>query len=422
MAKLDLDACMTIKTLAQKGLPNRQIAELLGITESAVRYRRRRMDDGAPDGRARQAGHADAYADAIEAWRQTHGDRPLNLVVLHEWLVREHGYPGSLRSVPRYWKRAYPAPKLRARARRRVETPPGAQSQVDWAHFPDVVVAGERVDLLAFRMVLSHSRFGAVVWSHRKGQLAWHRCHNEAFLRLGGVTATVRVDNEKAAVVRGAGAWGTINPAYRRYAQMLRFHIDVCPPRQPQAKGKVERAIRTQRFGAGPGRSAWRDLAELQVASDERAEQEARRRRCPATGATVYEAWTEERHVLTPLPEPLWEPFDVVATRRVSLDGLVAFEGRHYSVPFAFVHGHVEVHGCAETIQILHEARIIAVHPRHTDERLVIDPQHYDGRSTERVEAPPPLGRLGRRMLELASEPVAHRSIDYYAALAEVAR
>ena len=80
------------------------------------------------------------------------------------------------------------------------------------------------------------------------------------------------------------------------------------------------------------------------------------------------------------------------------------------------------MHGCAETVQLLYQTQIIAVHPRHTQERLVIDPQHYEGPPTERVQAPPPLGRLGRRMLELASAPVAHRSIDYYVALTEVAR
>jgi hypothetical protein len=52
----------------------------------------------------------------------------------------------------------------------------------------------------------------------------------------------------------------------------------------------------------------------------------------------------------------------------------------------------------------------------------VIDPTHYEGASTERVVAPPPLGRMGRRMLELAQEAVTHRSIDLYARLAEVAR
>jgi hypothetical protein len=38
------------------------------------------------------------------------------------------------------------------------------------------------------------------------------------------------------------------------------------------------------------------------------------------------------------------------------------------------------------------------------------------------VTAPPPLGRMGARMQELAAAPVARRSIDLYAALAEVAR
>lgn len=420
MAKLNEEARMTIKTLAQKGLSNRETARLLGVTERAVRYQRQRMEADTPDGRSQRTGRADAYAEAIEAWRKALSGGAVNLALLHEWLVHEHDYKGSLRSVQRYWKKTYPAPKLRAR--RRIETPPGAQSQIDWAHFPGVLVRGRRTDLLAFRMVLSHSRYGVVVWSHKKDQLAWHRCHNEAFRRLGGVTATVRVDNEKTAVVKGAGAWGLINPAYRRYARMLRFHVDACAPRQPQAKGKVERSIRTQRFSAAPGDRAWRDLDELQTFSDERAEAEAHRRRCPATGTSVYQTWQAERLLLTPLPDPLFEPFDLVATRKVSRDSLVAFEGRHYSVPFAYVGSYVEAHGCAETVQMLHQAQIIAVHPRHTSERLVIDPQHYEGRSTERVQAPPPLGRLGRRMLELASAPVAHRSIDYYVALAEVAR
>jgi transposase len=388
---------MTIKTLAQKGLSNRETARLLGITEGTVRYQRGRMAAGTLDGRSQRIGRADAYAEAIDTWREAHSGGAINLAALHEWLVREHDYEGSLRSVQRYWTKTYPAPKLRAR--RRIETPPGAQSQVDWAHFPGVIIDGLRTDLLAFRMVLSHSRYAAVVWSHGKDQLAWHRCHNEAFRRVGGVTATVRVDNEKTAVVRGAGAWGLINPAYRRYARMLRFHVDACMPRQPQAKGKVERSIRTQRFGADPRGSLWRDLDELQAFSDQHAEAEAHRLRCVATGASVYETWQVERRLLTPLPSPLFEPFDLVATRKVSIDALVPFEGRHYSVPFVFARLYVEVHGCAETVQILHEAQIIAIHPRHTDERLVIDPRHYEGASTERVQAPVPLGRLGRRMM-----------------------
>lgn len=420
MSRLNLEARMTIQTLARQQVAQREIARLLGVTEGAVRYQIRRMEAGAIDGRSAQPMRAEALAEAIGHWRERNAGLALNLAALHEWLVTEHDYRGSLRSVQRYWRRAFPAPALRAR--RRIETPPGAQAQVDWAHFPRVIVGGERTDLLALHMVLSHSRREAVIWSLGKDQLAWLDCHTRAFERLGGVAATVRVDNEKTAIVHGAGAWGTINASYRRYAAVMRFHVDACAPRQPQAKGKVERQVRSQRFSADPGAQCWRDLGELQAWSDEHCERAARRRRCPATGESVWDTWQVEQHLLTPLPETLPEPFDVVHTRRVGMDALVSFEGRQYSVPFVHIARSVEVRGCARTVQILTNNAIVASHPRHTAARLVIDPAHYEGLPTERVIPPPPLGRMGRRLQELGQEPVTHRSIDLYARLLEVAR
>lgn len=420
MSKLRLEDRMTIQALARKRVPHCEIARLLGVSEGAVRYQIKRMAAGAVDGRSRQEMRATKAGEAIEHWRAQNAERPLNLAALHEWLVAEHGYRGSLRSVQRFWRRSYPAPPVRAR--RRVETPAGAQSQVDWAHFPGLIVGGERTDLLALHMVLSHSRYEAVVWSPGKDLLSWLDCHTEAFKRLGGVSATVRVDNEKTAIIHGAGAWGTINTSYRRYAAVMRFHVDACPPRQPQTKGKVERKVRDQRMSADPCGLCWRDLGELQAWSDERAERSARRRLCPVTGDTVWDTWQSERRLLTPLPEILPEAFDVVHTRSVGRDALVSFEGRQYSVPFAHVGRAVEVRGCARTVQILANNAIVAVHRRHTPERLLLDPTHYEGAATEHVLPPPPLGRMGQRLLELAQEPVVHRSIDLYAKLLEVAR
>jgi transposase len=135
----------------------------------------------------------------------------------------------------------FPKPKLRAR--RRVETPPGAQAQADWAHWKEVLIDGHRRDLLTFHLKLSHSRREAIVWSERKDQLSWLNAHNESLRRIEGVPASIRVDNEKTAVSRGAGAWGELNATYVRYAQTVRFHIDACPPRAPMNKGKVERGI-----------------------------------------------------------------------------------------------------------------------------------------------------------------------------------
>ncbi|NIR59278.1 MAG: transposase family protein, partial [Gammaproteobacteria bacterium] len=222
--------------------------------------------------------------------------------------------------------------------------------------------------------------------------------HNGAFARLGGVPATVRVDNEKTAVARGAGVWGVINPVYARYAQTLRFHIDPCPPRSPQHKGKVERRIRDQRLRDDPARRHWRDLAELQRWTDERLAASWQRRICPATGRSVRESWRTERRWLGPLPPVLPEPFDVLVTRRVRTDCTVPFEGRQYSVPFTHVGRTVEIRGCAGRVQIFAEAELVAVHPRRTERRLVLDPAHYDGEASAAVRAPTPLGRLGERL------------------------
>lgn len=411
---------MTIDVLTDKGMSNREVARLLGVSEGTVRYHRRRRAEGAGDGRSRQVRKAAAFREAIDAWLAGRGESsPSNVAELHHWLVSEHGFDGSLRSLQRYVREVYPRPPRRAR--RRIETPPGAQAQADWAHFPGVWVGGRRQDLYAFEMQLSWSRYAAVVWSRHKHQLAWLAVHNEAFRRLGGIPACVRIDNEKTAMMRGAGSGGTIHPVYASYARTVRFHIDPCPARSPRAKGKVERRIRDHRSGLDPYRRHWQDLAELQAVTDRRLAALARRRICPATGTDVETAWERERAHLGPLPAVLPEPFDHVGHRRVGPDCMVSFEHRQYSVPFRLVGARVEVRGCAETVQILHEGEVVAVHPRQGEAQVVIDPAHFEGPSTDEVQAPPPLGRMGRRLAEIAAMPPEHRPIDLYAALAEEA-
>jgi hypothetical protein len=80
------------------------------------------------------------------------------------------------------------------------------------------------------------------------------------------------------------------------------------------------------------------------------------------------------------------------------------------------------VRGCAGRVQILADGQVVQQYARGTRERVLIDPRCYEGAATERVLAPPPLGRMGRRLQEIASLPVEARPLDLYAALTEVAR
>ncbi len=418
---LSREEIVTIQVLARNGQKNTEIARTLGVCEGTVRYHRKRSELGAVDGRSGRYFKAQAYAEIIGLWHedQKEGNRPVNNQDLFEHLQSEYGYEGSYKSVLRFVRRYYPKPLVRTY--RRVETPPGAQTQTDWGEYPRVNLGGILQPLHAFVMVLSHSRKPAVIWSHRENQLNWLHCHNESYRRFGGVAAVNRIDNVKTAMLKGAGCWGTIHQTYRAYSRSVGFHIDACESGAANAKGKVEAKVRLSRLRLDPGHRYFEDIEVLQRWSDARLEAWCRKAICPATGQSVEESWRHELSFLAPLPI-LPEPFDVAVTRPVHRDCMVNFESHHYAVPFQWVGTQVEVRGCASTVQILAEGRVVKEHPRHTRRRVLVDPECYEGEATDRVLPPLPLGKMGLRLQEIMDMPVQERPLDLYSALSEVAR
>jgi hypothetical protein len=224
--RLRREEVVTIHVLAEKGEKKTDIARVLGVTEGTVRYHLRRV--GVEDGRKDKSFLAEICAGAIEAWYRAHEEdrRPVNVKDLYEHLLESHGYKWTYKSVLRYFRAKYPLPKIRTY--RRVETPPGAQTQTDWGEFPHVDVGDGAEPMHAFLMVLSHSRKPAIVWSRSEDQLAWLACHNGAYRRLDGIAAVNRIDNVKTAIAQGAGAWGVINETYRAYAR-IRAALSISP-------------------------------------------------------------------------------------------------------------------------------------------------------------------------------------------------
>jgi transposase len=414
--RLSKEEIMTLHVLKEKDVSNVDIAKTLGITEAAVRYRLRRGKD-APDGRANKEMKADEVAGPIREWIEEHDksrQRPGNRLDLLEWLRTEHGWKGSYSALHRFLAKHFPPPALRPN--RRVEMPPGAQGQVDWLERRDIDLGNGPETLYGFVLSLSHCRKPAVIWCRRMDQLHWHQAHNEAFRRLGGVPAVLRIDNLKTGVVGRSGGRAVINEAYKSYARSLGFLVEACLPRHPEGKGKVERRIgRLQKlFDTIPDRIT--SLEELQVWTDEQVEQLCSRWVCPATGKSIQETWRDELGLLRPVAD-LPEPFDKALTRRVSRDCLVAFESHQYSVPFVLAEREVEVRGCADTVRVYYEGKCHAVHPRGTPALLLVDDAHYEGESTEDRHAPTPLSHIAKRIKELAEQEVEYRSSDYYANL-----
>jgi hypothetical protein len=231
----------------------------------------------------------------------------------------------------------------------------------------------------------------------------------EAMLRLAATEERIAV----AAEVFDADPWVLIPSLKQIDDHSFRFDLRPFPA--------AATTTVTVREAADPAAQRFRGLEELQAWTDERLAAWSRGAICPATGRSVEESWRAEQEHLAPLPV-LPEPFDVVVTRGVAKDCMVAFEGRSYAVPFEHVGTEVEVRGCAGKVQVLAGGRIVREYERGTAARVLIDPSCYEGKATDRVIPPAPLGRMSNRLQEILAMPVATRPLDLYAALAEVAR
>jgi len=415
MPRLNQDEIVTLHTLKEKNQSNREIARTLGVTEGAVRYQLRKAADPRPDGR-NKAFKAGMVAEPIGQWIQADQEagRETNIRDLYEWLASEHQYPHSYKSVYRYVRAHYPPPKRRPY--RRVELPAGAQGQVDWCE-RTVMIAGQPRKMYGFWMVLSHSRADALIWQESMDQLHWQHGHNEAFRRLGGVPASIRIDNLKTGMSK-AGPRGHVNAEYARYARSAGFHVDACAVRHPEAKGKVEsRVAKLPNAGELKTRN-FASLQALQAWTDEKIGESWKRRNSPASGESVEQALSCERVLLGRIDE-LPEPFDAVVSRKVGKDCMISFEGRSYSVPFSYAWSEVEVRGGPGRVEIWSGGKRIAVHARTGEGRIHLDPSHFEGEPTDTHIPPLPLGQVGRTILERAEADVEVRAADYYQAILE---
>ncbi len=415
MARLRTEHLMVMRDMVERDVPVRQVARDLGVDESTVRYHLARRAS-APDGRRDRPSLLDGWHDRVDAVLQRFDDprvgggstERVEASVVHGVLRREFGFAGSYQSVRRHLQRRFAAAPVQAV--RRVETPPGIQAQHDWF---DVTVrlAGALTPVHGLLGTLSYSRARFVWMSPVMHQLAWQSGHVALFTRYGGVPFWVRIDNLKTAVASGAGPTAVLTPAFTTFARTCGFAVDPCRAATGSDKGKVERNVRTARTDfADLFVYDWPDLTHLQAALDERSAECHATRRCPITGTLIAEALAAEQPLLQAVPT-LHELFDCVVARRVSRDCLVSFEGRRYSVPFAWVGRTIEVRGTTQSVVVWGEGGELARHPRGTERRLLLDEAHFTGPSTDTVLAPTPFGRRACRQLTAVPQVPHHAAL-----------
>ncbi|MBU6367962.1 MAG: hypothetical protein KJT01_17240 [Gemmatimonadetes bacterium] len=180
------------------GLSGRQAAAALGVTEGALRYRRKRLAAETRDRRADQPTAMDGFEEAVGAVLSalaptTQADRPVSGQLVYEVLQAQLDFRGSYAALIRYLRRRRGQQPVRAL--RRVETPPGMQAQHDGFE-ERVGIAGSVIRVYGWLGSLSYSRASAVWLGRRMTQVAWQTGHAALFRAYGGVPPrVVRIDN-----------------------------------------------------------------------------------------------------------------------------------------------------------------------------------------------------------------------------------
>ena len=206
----------------------------------------------------------------------------------------------------------------------------------------------------------------------------WIGAHVRAFEFFGGVPALVVPDNLKSGVIRPCRYDPDLNPAYQEMGRHYGTAVVPARVRKPRDKAKAEAGVllverwilavlRNQRFFS---------LAELNQAIRRLLERLNERpfKKLDGSRKSLFES--VEKPALMPLPATRHE----VASwkkARVNVDYHVELAYHRYSVPFTLARQEVELRFTATTVEILHNSRRVASHPRSYERgRYTTLPEH----------------------------------------------
>ena len=180
-------------------------------------------------------------------------------------MVCERGYRGS----PNHFRHVIAClrPRRPAEAYLRLRSLPGEQSQTDWAHFGHLEIGRARRPLMAFVMVLSHSRQIFLRFCLDARMENFLRGHVAAFQAFSGVPRVVLYDNLKSAVLERRGDAIRFHPSLLAFAGHYRYEPRPVAVARGNEKGRVERAIRYVRESFFAARS-FTDLDDLNAQAD----------------------------------------------------------------------------------------------------------------------------------------------------------
>jgi transposase len=348
-----VDMYYTVKTLLSKGISQRQIAKSLGISRNTVAKIVIKIAAGQswPPLQTRNKRLSDFHDQIREL-----AENNKSAVLIHDRLTRIHDLSVSYPTVARY---------VRQFKRSEVFVPmlcdPGEEAQVDFGYLGRYIQDGKSRKVWVFSFILSHSRLGYHELVLDQKVSTFIACHIHSFEYLGGVPATIKIDNLKAGVITPSFYEPIIQEQYARFLKHYGCSPIVSRPYRPQDKGKVESGIKyvvnnfVPRLDHHDFDRAKRDLA-LWNDNVSNVRVHGTTRKVP------LEVFNRiEKKALLQLPPQRYEMFDV-EQRKVATYHHVLFKYNYYSVPHNYFGQQVMIRSNGSVLRIYNERQEIALH------------------------------------------------------------
>jgi hypothetical protein len=249
---------------------------------------------------------------------------------------------------------------------------PGEALIVDWGKLCDAIdpATGKKRTVWVFAGVVGYSRLRLVrlVWTLDTETTL--RVLEDMLREIGGVPRKVTMDNPKCIALKASRFEAVLNPVAERFAQHCGFFFECLPPREPQMKGKIERQIPYVRRLRQSRQDLWETL-EIEESHLRRKINLANEQLHGTTRRRPKEVFAdEERAKLNPLPSVAYE-IERYHEGLVRKDGYVRFANKYYCAGETMIGKTVVVIANAKQVALYHGGKLIEMHARVTDSRVM---------------------------------------------------
>jgi len=358
----------------------REIARRVGCSRKIVRRVLAEQGSLAPSERTDQGSKLDPFRETIEekVTKELTVSR-----ILRE--IRELGYMGGRSILAEHVRTLRTKQGLRPHktVKRRFETRPGEEMQIDWSPFR-VPIGGVIRIIHVLGCLLCASR---KLWVHayrNERQPTLLEALASAFQYFQGCCLRLVVDNMATAVLAHYGPDGKPiwHPHFLDFARHYGFEPFACAVGDADRKGKKEKSFRLlwDDFLKGSEFDSLEDLnRKLKIWLDE-TPQVANQRVHGTTRLLPNQQWLSEREFLIQLPEKRFPVYEQ-SVRVVDTDATLSVDGTPYSVPSSVAGRSVAVRLFAEHFEVLnaHHKMIFSRRyvPLAEKGKLTIEPTHY---------------------------------------------